>query len=81
MTNKEKFDSLLQKIEWNNWQHCDADNEPIENNYWDITEVLRCKLNWLIQDANLENDEHLDTIKQVQTLLELLNEEKIKKVL
>lgn len=80
MTNEEKFIELSQDFDWENWQHEDADGEKIDS-YWDITEVLWCKLNWLIEDANLENDEHLDTIRQVQTLLELLNEEKIKRVL
>lgn len=80
MTNKEKFDRLLNEINWENWQKEDADCELIDEPF-DITEVFYCKLQWIKEDLSLNKEEHLDTIEQIQTLLSLLDEEKIKRIL
>jgi hypothetical protein len=51
-------------------QHIDWDNYKNENNhYWKTSEVLYCKLDWLMQDEKL-SVESIDTIILVQKLLE-----------
>ena len=82
MNNKEKFDNLIKCIHWENWQketeQCD---EQIE--YFDLCEVLYSKIEYLKENIviNIEEEEHYDTLTELQLLLSLLSEKKIKSIL
>lgn len=68
---------LISQIEWDNWKIDDetyTDKARDEEKYWQIQEVLHCKLNWILEEENLK-EESIETIKQVQQLLELINED------
>lgn len=82
MNNKQKFDNLIKDINWENWEketeQCD---EQVE--YFDLCEVLYNKLEWVKENIanNIEDEEHYDTLTEVQILLSLLSEKKIKSIL
>lgn len=77
--NQEKYNNLLASINWDNW------HDEEKNRYFDLTEVLFNRLEWLKEFINLDEDsddsEHNDTIEMLQQLLELLDEKKIKSIL
>lgn len=73
------LDTIIGDITWDNW----SDGGKM----WDVCQVLYCKLDWLTEYlANValegvpspEIDEHIDTIEQLQSLLECLNERKLR---
>lgn len=80
------IDNLTGEIDWDNWERDDI--EAPRRTYFDLCEVLHCKLDWIRdrmeldctdkdnEDAGLS--EHIDTIRQVQDLLGLLDEKKIR---
>lgn len=82
MNNKEKFDNLMKDITWDNWEK-DAEGNHEEVKYFDLCEVFYNKLEWVKEniEISLEDMEHYDTLEQVQVLLSLLSEEKIKSIL
>lgn len=74
-------------INWENWiVDKDYSGKSKDGEYWDITEVLYCKLDWikerLKEDKNQEDDnsEFIETLEIVQKILEKLDEEKLKKL-
>lgn len=83
-TEKEKFQDLLNEINWENWID-DEDNTK----YYDFFEVMYSKLNWLQEKLTFyqeqfkddDLDEHLDTINQLKSLVELLSENKMNVIL
>lgn len=82
MNNQETFDNLMKNINWENWEKEKGEDDE-HTEYFDLCDVLICKLYWLKDKIN-ELDlslAHSDTINEVQTLLSLLNEEKIKRIL
>jgi len=81
MKNREIFDNLIKDINWENFE-VDKEQEDEQTEYFDLCEVFNCKLEWLKETLDDDNDvEHIDTIEQVQKLLSLLNENKIKQIL
>jgi hypothetical protein len=78
MNNQEIFDNLIKDINWGNWEK-EKHEEDEQTEYFDLCEVFYNKLEWVKE--NLLEDEHIDTIIQVQELLLLLNENKIKTIL
>ncbi len=94
MTDLEKFNALIQDIEWDNWKDeegivkVDSEGRKLLHTYMDITGVLYSKLEWIkdtLACIEMENDrdysEHTDTIDQVQLVLSFLSEEKILKII
>lgn len=73
---KKAIEEISQEISWDNWK----DEET--GKYWEVTEVLYCKLGWIedvLRDIE-ENDEFLETIYQCKKLLETLNDNGVKKI-
>lgn len=62
MSTEKALFEISQDIDWDNYKNED-------NHYWKTTEVLFCKLDWILQDENL-SDESVITITLVQKLLE-----------
>lgn len=58
-TTIEKIDC---KINWDNWK-----NE--NGSYWDVTEVLFCKLQWILEEEENLSDETIETLKQVHEII------------
>lgn len=63
--------ALIPDISWDNW----VKEETGE--HWKVTEVLYCKLDWVIEELMSRNedgdlDEHLDTLSAVQGVIEAL---------
>ena len=95
MTDLERFNALIQEIEWGNWkEEVDVeDEEKGVDKYMDLTGVLYSKLEWIretlnaleaqdmFEEGNVDYSEHRDTIDQVQELLALLSENKILKII
>lgn len=72
-----KLEEIIKEQNWDNWKKEEGLKE-----YWDICEVLWCKLGWVMEEYDIkEESEHFDTIVQVQKLLSLLNEEKLKQII
>ena len=75
------LDNIISEINWDNWKVDEDYKGKSKDEYWDLSEVLYCKLNWikeLIQQYEGEDGEEIDTINQMQALLELIDEEKLK---
>lgn len=74
-----KYDKLANEIEWGNWIH----NEGEQNEkYWQISEVLYCRLDWLkeqLESNTLEKDEALQTIEMLQVFVSGIKDEQLKK--
>jgi len=71
---------ISEGISWDNWE-VEEDEETGERNsgstgqYWKVCEVMHCKLEWMREALDPENDdhfEHSDTIDQLQNLLAVL---------
>lgn len=79
-----KLEDLINEISWDNWKvEEDYKGKSKDGEYWDITEVLYCKLEWLkelVKEEIENNEEEIDTVNQVQKLLELIDESKIRKI-
>lgn len=80
---KKAIEEISQEISWDNWK----DEET--GNYWEVPEVLYCKLSWIIErlseddqynDEENNNSEHIDTLLQCSKLLETLDDNGIKKI-
>ncbi len=78
MSNREKYEKLIESINWENWKEDD-----VPNKYMDLTSVLYSKLDWLKEQLipSDDLDEQVDTIDSVHLLLDILNEQKIEKIL
>lgn len=82
--NAEEFLSQISytkfEIESNKDEESDYDGKS-KDEFWDISEILHCKIEWLVQELTQsgmdENDldEHLTTLGEVQTLLTFVDEE------
>lgn len=77
-------------INWENWVvDKDYTGKSKDGEYWDITEVLYCKLDWIkerLEEDNQynseedDNSEFVEALEIVQKILEKLDEEKLKKL-
>lgn len=74
LTNKEKFTELLNTQIWDNWI-----NEEDKSKYWDLFEVFYCKLDWLKEaiEFNEELEEHIELLTNLQTVVQMLSEVKM----
>ena len=80
---KKAIEEISQEISWDNWK--DEETEK----YWEVPEVLFCKLQWIIEklqeddqynDEESNNSEYIDTLLQCSKLLETLDDNGIKKI-
>ena len=80
---KKAIEEISQEISWDNWK----DEET--GNYWEVSEVLYSKLQWVIErlceddqynDEENNNSEYIDTLLQCSKLLESLDDNGIKKI-
>ena len=80
---KKAIEEISQEISWDNWK----DEET--GKYWEVPEVLYCKLSWVIErlseddqfnDEENNNSEYIDTLLQCSKLLETLDDNGIKKI-
>ena len=80
---KKAIEEISQEMSWDNWK----DDET--GDYWNVPEVLYCKLQWLKErlieddqynDEENDNSEFIDTITQCSKLLETLDDNGIKKI-
>lgn len=81
--NKTTLDDIIAAQSWDNWEQDAEYDGNGKDGYWDICEVLHCKLEWLKEQLDADNDddqEHLDTIDYVQDLLGMLDEKKLRKI-
>jgi len=72
MTKKEKSQSIIDSIEWSNWKREDG-------TYWTTNEVLYCKIQWIKEELG-EDSEHIDTLEQLESVLNLINIDKIAEI-
>jgi len=77
--NIKAFERIKNNINWENWQK-EKEQDDEQTEYYDITEVLYSKLEDF-KDLQCITDDDFDTIVQIQDLLELLNENKIRRIL
>ena len=72
---KKAIEEISQEISWDNWK----DEET--GKYWEVPEVLFCKLQWVIERLS-EDDQfnNMDTLLQCSKLLETLDDNGIKKI-
>ena len=75
---KKAIEEISQEISWDNWK----DEET--GKYWEVTEVLCSKLQWVLEKLSQEdediNSELIDALIQCQKLLETLDDNGIKKI-
>ena len=75
---KKAIEEISQEISWDNWK----DEET--GKYWEVLEVLFCKLQWVLEKLSQEdediNSELIDALMQCQKLLETLDDNGIKKI-
>ena len=75
---KKAIEEISQEISWDNWK------DEKTGNYWEVPEVLFCKLQWVIEKLSQEdediNSELIDALIQCQKLLETLDDNGIKKI-
>lgn len=84
---KTKYEEVIENLEidWENY--IDEEDDILQTKkYWQATEVLHCKLEHLLEfleyevaDAGFDFDDHIDTIKMVQSLLETLDDKGVRK--
>ena len=76
---KKAIEEISQEISWDNWK----DEET--GKYWEVPEVLYCKLQWTLEKLSQEdediNSELIDALIQCQKLLETLDDNGIKKII
>jgi len=76
---KKAIEEISQEISWDNWK----DEET--GKYWEVTEVLYSKLQWVLEKLSQEdediNSELIDALIQCQKLLETLDDNGIKKII
>ena len=75
---KKAIEEISQEISWDNWK--DEETEK----YWEVPEVLFCKLQWVIERLSQEDEDInsalIDALIQCQKLLETLDDNGIKKI-
>ena len=49
---------------WENWENDDG-------TWWDIEQVLFCKLDWLLEELG-KDSEHYETVKTMQDIIEAM---------
>lgn len=79
---EEALSKISQEITWDNWIE-DQDGKYLtdENGnykYWKVTQVLFCKLEWIKKNLSDDDDEHFDTIEQIQDLLTAMSKDDYK---
>jgi hypothetical protein len=79
-----RLDDIISETSWENWEREETDEStPTNDRFWDICEVLHCKLDhiadWL-GDSNSDVEEYRDTTRQVQSILECLTEAKLRAI-
>jgi len=78
---KSKYEKLVNEIIWDNWEKTELDKAG-NVKYWEISEVLYCRLDWLkeqIKSDTVEKDEVLDTISMLQILISGITDNQLKR--
>jgi len=71
-----KLAEISQGISWDNWTKEDKPDE-----FWKVTEVLYCQLDWVKENLPPEDDDNYefhDTITKVQELLTAMGQDDFK---
>jgi hypothetical protein len=82
-----KYEELVNAITWDNWEKTTDKGELIfkkngEQDFFQISEVLYCRLDWLkeqIQSDTIEKEEALDTIEMLQIFVSGIKDTQIKR--
>jgi hypothetical protein len=86
MTNARKLNDIVADIDWENYEFTIEEQEQGSPEHWDVCEVLFNKLEYLKQYVELSAgdesvEEHIESIRCAQTILGMLNEEKLRRAI
>lgn len=76
-----KIQGVINNINWDNWKVGEEESYKgkSKDGYYDLTEVMSNRIDWIISDNNLEG-EHLEALQDLKIMLEVLTEEDLLKL-